>query len=282
MGPDRLRERTLPRARVPLEVVGLVCIVASVWAGHEHPVTARATFTVSGGTVVAVCQLHQWFTRWRWRTGEGFPSWGTCLWGASLPALASLSALGSWWAASMHPSAASADGLRLGGWACTAIALWTLAPWTDTPAGGALSSLVSRARFSRRRVGRRRPLRRVGDRLASTPVFAAGPRDPDPDWERLEGHGRAVVVRGARCRLVCVDDLAARACREDTRRRIREEGWWPLGRPIEVVDASYVLDRTSTLPIGVAAVTVGGLVIGLLDDRETRPAPSFLDARGFG
>lgn len=263
-----MREATLTHARVPLEVVSLVCIAASVWAGHEGPVTARATFIVSAGTVVAVCQLHQWFTRWSWRTGNGFPSWGTWLWGASLLALACSSALASWWVASLQPSAASAEGYRLGGWASAVIALWTLAPWTDTPAGRTLSSIISASGFTAGRRDRGRPSRRVGDRLISAPVFAAGPRDPAPDYERLKHHGRAVVTRGGRCRLVRMDDVEARAGHEDTRHRVRQEGWWVLGRPIEIVDASYALDEATPLPIGVAAVTVGGEVIGLLDDRR--------------
>lgn len=130
-------------SRTPFDLVALACLVATVWAAQDGPVTARTTFTVSGATVVAVCQLHQWFTQWSRRLGEPLPAWAGWVWSASLVGLATSAAATSWWTATMHPSSAHADGLHLAASACVVVAAWTLAPWTGTPAGTALSLLFS-------------------------------------------------------------------------------------------------------------------------------------------
>lgn len=133
------------RTGVPFDLIAFACLAATAWAAPDGPVTARTTFIVSGATVVAVWQLHRWFSRWSNRLGEGRPSWAGWVWRTSLFGVAASAAVASWWVSSiLQPSSPHAYGLLLAAWACGAVAVWTLAPWTSTPDRTALSSLTSR------------------------------------------------------------------------------------------------------------------------------------------
>lgn len=122
-----------------------------------------------------------------------------------------------------------------------------------------------------RRAPRPRTAARAGPRVgeqARPVVVLDGDRCPTSvELALLEHQVRAVVSRRGRHRLVTSRDVVVRP---------PDATWWQLGRRVPSVDAGWPCDAVDpTVLGGVAVVTVGDLVLGLLVDRPlVTPHPS--------